>query len=147
RDRTAGEGRGGGQQQQQQGGTSQAVSPQAIPDAVHRSERAIQTSQQRPGYISIKEFIRLMFFLSYASKEQLEETVFRIVSDGEDRQMEQLECTQAQPPDGEREREKMDEALLEANDLQSWSWTSHSDDDRDDMHDAGEGPLDGENFF
>uniref|UniRef100_A0A1I8IX86 EF-hand domain-containing protein n=1 Tax=Macrostomum lignano TaxID=282301 RepID=A0A1I8IX86_9PLAT len=179
-------------------------------------------------YISIKEFIRLMFFLSYASKEQLEETVFRIVSDGEDRvsvgqliqmhcfrmqrpmschlinlisecdrsgsglldvydfrlliaklqQMEQLECTQAQPP-MEREREKMDEALLEANDLQSWSWdiavphlrmssqlrslahcrslleqhpalgealsrlaweSSSSDDDRDDMHDAGEGP-------
>uniref|UniRef100_A0A1I8IAS0 EF-hand domain-containing protein n=1 Tax=Macrostomum lignano TaxID=282301 RepID=A0A1I8IAS0_9PLAT len=157
-------------------------------------------------YISIKEFIRLMFFLSYASKEQLEETVFRIVSDGEDRvsvgqliqmhcfrmqrpmschlinlisecdrsgsglldvydfrlliaklqQMEQLECTQAQPP-MEREREKMDEALLEASDLQSWSWdiagtppqqstASSSDDDRDDMHDAGEGPLDGENF-
>ncbi|PAA89314.1 hypothetical protein BOX15_Mlig014421g2, partial [Macrostomum lignano] len=218
--------------------------------------------QSNDRYISIKEFIRLMFFLSYASKEQLEETVFRIVSDGEDRvsvgqliqmhcfrmqrpmschlinlisecdrsgsglldvydfrlliaklqQMEQLECTQAQPP-MEREREKMDEALLEANDLQSWSWdiavphlrmssqlrslahcrslleqhpalgealsrlaweypemlsasfvksaikhcfeqgtppqqltASSSDDDRDDMHDAGEGPLDGENF-
>uniref|UniRef100_A0A1I8F627 EF-hand domain-containing protein n=1 Tax=Macrostomum lignano TaxID=282301 RepID=A0A1I8F627_9PLAT len=54
------------------------------------------------GTSSIKEFIRLMFFLSYASKEQLEETVFRIVSDGEDRvsvgQLIQMHCFRMQRP-------------------------------------------------
>uniref|UniRef100_A0A1I8FL64 EF-hand domain-containing protein n=1 Tax=Macrostomum lignano TaxID=282301 RepID=A0A1I8FL64_9PLAT len=152
RQNSGGEGGGGGNSSSSKEATSQAV-----------SARPSLTQSIDPNRIPDEPWLENNWEINPEAYEnlcrlykQLEETVFRIVSDGEDRrpmscilinlisecdrsgsglldvydfrlliaklqQMEQLECTQAQPP-MEREREKMDEALLEASDLQSWSW-------------------------
>uniref|UniRef100_A0A1I8F5R2 EF-hand domain-containing protein n=1 Tax=Macrostomum lignano TaxID=282301 RepID=A0A1I8F5R2_9PLAT len=140
---------------------TQSIDPNRIPDEPwlennweinpEAYENLCRLYKQRPVHQRSRSSCRLMFFLSYASKEQLEETVFRImhcfrmqrpmschlinlisecdrsgsglldVYDFSVQQMEQLECTQAQPP-MERERAEDGRSLLEANDLQSWSW-------------------------